>query len=823
MEISTSKPEERVFRIDDECYIIYLGSDKDDLKPFLRIGNSQRITPYVVKGTYNIVITDSLTGNLALEPENMNRENSKENRYVGDKKITASLLKFIHQFEIENGSVSTIEDVQKAHKRAEVHFFDDGNIHILYDRNLLFDLRKREKSDLHFIERAHMLKGIHAKNPLRYRPEDLEAPGFLLLQQNIVLFEKGRATTFGIPEFYFKAFVNSGIDPDFIETIVTDDIGGSFFKLLKRKWSTRDNLRILTANSPLFKSAAALFTHTGAGTLHADITSFETGEKRTSSGFRLERNSRGFVAKHKDLPWPLLISGSSSSEQGLFKLNPDRGVMIQPGKASVPIPEGVVHNFLESVPERRELLQVYFRDILGLIEDDLNPSESIVAKLIDQLLGDMDRKATKPMLDRVRKGLKKVKFIGESGLFYLLNNVYGIISILNDTGDDESGIIQSFAPLRDSVHKKLRSLSTVRTQLPVRGDLYPTDESVAVLYGPVRGVTSRDAYAITRELVHDVDQKAASFLEELDRELARLHALLFELQGEPAGKGRRLRRKGITAGSTPGIPEGIAVPKIGGIGGGRREAGREAAAVKEPTTAEERQAYTTAPVQHVSYSRGLNGPIKFIIPTAVVVIAAIVLALFFLFPGVIGRRKPGEIEEAAVATAGDETAAEEALAQEGEGEEAFEVDEFLEEKGIPQSALTERRTVIYRGLIEITVLDIYLLTNEIAVSNGYRRLDSVTEAGRDPDWIYPGNLFVLPDSTEYTVVKGDTMWYIAHRFIIKRLEEDWERYSSIKKEVDTGTPDTQRKEVLIKDLKSIGERSYSENFSREVDATVQKL
>jgi hypothetical protein len=156
-------------------------------------------------------------------------------------------------------------------------------------------------------------------------------------------------------------------------------------------------------------------------------------------------------------------------------------------------------------------------------------------------------------------------------------------------------------------------------------------------------------------------------------------------------------------------------------------------------------------------------------------------------------------------------------------EEAFEADEFLEEKGIPQSALTERRTVIYRGLIEITVLDIYLLTNEIAVSNGYRRLDSVAEAGRDPDWIYPGNLFVLPDSTEYTVVKGDTMWYIAHRFIIKRLEEDWDRYSSIKKEVDTGTPDTQRKEVLFRELKSIRERSYSENFSWEVDTTVEKL
>lgn len=812
MEISTLTPEERVFRIDDECYIIYLGSDRDDLKPFLRIGNSRRITPYVIKGTYNIVITDSVTGNPALEPENMNRENSRENRYVGDKKITASLQKFIHQFKIENGSVSTIEDVQKAHKRAEVHFFDDGNIHILFDRNLLFDLRKREKSDLHFIERAHMLKDIHIKNPLRYRPEDLERPGFLLLEQKILLFENGKATALGLPEFYFKAFVNCGIDPDLIETIVTDDIGGSFFKLLKRKWNTRENLRILTANSSLVKSAAALLTHTGAGALHADISSFEQGEKRTVSGFRLERNDRGFVAKQRDLPLPMLISETSSSKQGFCVLNPDRCVMVQPGKGPLPIPEGVVHQFVKAVPEQQEMLQIYVHDMLDLIEDDLNPSESMIAKLIDQLLGGLEQKASKPMLYRVRKGLKKLKLTETSGFFYLLSNVYGIISILHETDDDELGIVQSFMPLRDSAQKKLRSMSTVRTQLPIRGDFYPAEGTAVVLYGPVSGASSRDAYAFTRGLVEDLDQKAASFQEELDREFARLHAFLFELQGEPSGKpGRR----GLTTGRSPGVPEGVVVPKVGKVGVARKGEDRAAAAAKELSTTEERQAYTTAPVQHVSYSRGLSGPIKFIIPAAVVVVAAILLILFFLFPGVIGRQKPGEIQDAELAAA-EETATQ-------EGEESFEVDQFLEEKGIPQSALTDRRTVIYRGLIEITILDIYLLTNEIAVTNGFRRLDSVEETGRDPDWIYPDNLFVLPDSTEYTVVKGDTMWYIAHRFIIKRLEEDWDSYTSIKKEVETTTVDVQRKEVLIRELKSIGDRSYSENFRQEIDSVLAKL
>jgi len=63
------------------------------------------------------------------------------------------------------------------------------------------------------------------------------------------------------------------------------------------------------------------------------------------------------------------------------------------------------------------------------------------------------------------------------------------------------------------------------------------------------------------------------------------------------------------------------------------------------------------------------------------------------------------------------------------------------------------------------------------------------------------------------------MWYIAHRFIIKRLEEDWERYTALKNEIEAGVQDASRKERLIRELKYIRERSYSENFRREIDRT----
>jgi hypothetical protein len=69
------------------------------------------------------------------------------------------------------------------------------------------------------------------------------------------------------------------------------------------------------------------------------------------------------------------------------------------------------------------------------------------------------------------------------------------------------------------------------------------------------------------------------------------------------------------------------------------------------------------------------------------------------------------------------------------------------------------------GTIQVTVLDVFYLVNEIADANGYRRLDSPKDLRPDPNWIYPGNRFKLPDSSIYVVKRGDTLWGITTRYI----------------------------------------------------------
>jgi hypothetical protein len=61
------QPLKRIFFIDRECYIIYSGSEWDDLNPFARIGSSSFIDESLDLGISYILISDFFTGNISIE------------------------------------------------------------------------------------------------------------------------------------------------------------------------------------------------------------------------------------------------------------------------------------------------------------------------------------------------------------------------------------------------------------------------------------------------------------------------------------------------------------------------------------------------------------------------------------------------------------------------------------------------------------------------------------------------------------------------------------------------------------------------------------
>ena len=84
---TANRPGGRVFRIDRECYVIYVGSDDHHVRPFLRIGTSpdlpDRIRPYI--GT--VVVTDRVTGNPLAEADTVGGAGPRRPEYTGSPEL----------------------------------------------------------------------------------------------------------------------------------------------------------------------------------------------------------------------------------------------------------------------------------------------------------------------------------------------------------------------------------------------------------------------------------------------------------------------------------------------------------------------------------------------------------------------------------------------------------------------------------------------------------------------------------------------------------------------------------------------------------------
>jgi hypothetical protein len=87
----------------------------------------------------------------------------------------------------------------------------------------------------------------------------------------------------------------------------------------------------------------------------------------------------------------------------------------------------------------------------------------------------------------------------------------------------------------------------------------------------------------------------------------------------------------------------------------------------------------------------------------------------------------------------------------------------------------------------------------------------------NPDWIYPENVFVLPNGTRYTVVEGDTLWDITVRYMVARLGQDYGQYVRLTAEYEREETSVPRHSEIRNELRLIGDESHSENFTRLVD------
>lgn len=387
MENFTSIPTRRVFQIDRECYVVYLGTDSRDLRPFLRIGTGQGIPEAARPEIGTVVVTPSLTGNPLLERASVEPAGSGFFRYLGDPVVTERYRTFLRRLALSSVQIENFGEVLPGIERSLVFFFEDGNITLLRNGVTLFDLARREKRDLHFRESAAVIARRLAAYPCRYVPSLFSGMGLFRIGGSLFVAASGTCTAFGLPPDYFHALSRFGLDPDSIDTAVFRSLPEEVVNLFKRVRETKRPLTVVTEELGRLKPLTELF---GLPEVGCEAHPAE-GEWKNLSGIRFRYRGGVFEFSESGASGlPIMVEETQGRDAAAFGTVPNVKtgtaapvpILSGPTGLAVPVrdrvmvvPDGVPILFETGEPERSECMTRFVSRFLESFRSLLGPQE----------------------------------------------------------------------------------------------------------------------------------------------------------------------------------------------------------------------------------------------------------------------------------------------------------------------------------------------------------------------------------------------------------------------------------------------------------------
>ncbi len=825
MEAINIRPDERIFRLDDECYIVYIGKDREDYKPFLRIGTTEELPEGIRSLVYSVVVADIFTGSPLVERENFSKLVGTETRYVGDPQTVKRYKKFLRHSELPAAAFEDNGLEQMEEAGVFVYFYDDGNIRIKLDNRQLLDLKKREERDLHYPKRCRLVREQWSKNPYKVTAKELAGPGFVTVAGANYLFSGNKITALSLPDSYFMDLAGVGVDPDRVATAVIKDTNEGLLRLFKRVRERSTTLRILTSNTSNVKATADLFKTDGPLEVNAEVAKLSESKATAAGDFRLSPASSGGVAVQSgDLPVSLYF-GSGKGPQGALAVDSQkkRWRLNTKNGQSGPLFEGVPYAVIEEeAPPATELYQRYFPRNVADIQELLEPKEATALRYLkdafEQAFTEADASAS---VKSFRNAAKSITSDCTALYAVLLSNATEIARVgagAPDDGAANTELQRCYEALKSAV-PTVKANSYVPG---VRGQFRVSKNGTGVLYRlPDTFSASKTAYALDLRRQVATQQSATDpdfFVREEDR--------LFELlAGLDLAKARTPRA------ARPEQPE--EKPQEG-----QKEGQEDKKESSEEAAREERKARAQA-----RRRRRKALPIA----GAAVLLLALLVFLLWQFTEIPQRALAslgvGPLAEDAVAASdgegegeGDGVGAGDGQGSEADGDDGATADtegtetqeygpeELAEaaEAGVDLNnlppGLEEREGT---GGITITILDIIRMANRIATDNGYRGLGAPDGAGPDPDLIFPGAEFTLPGGSTRTVVRGNTIWGIAADYIEDELRAHYAVYSGLMDALPGAT--NEQKADIIRGLEALRGATSSENFADIVTESIEEV
>lgn len=800
LEVFDRNPASRVFHVDEECYVLYLGAHWDDYKPFLRLGTSTNLPPKLPPIVSTIVVPDVLTGNPLDEKASLGEGATSDTHYVGDVRTVNKLESFVGVDSIPVEGLKRASKETNDDEHVYVYSYKDGNLKIKYHKSEIFDLRRRERQDMHHAARAQSIKNEFGRGPFRYLVEAYQRPGFVIAAGEAYVISHGEIAAPGLRDNYFAELASCGVDPDRVATVRVDNVSNALVRYYKRCRIKERVPRIATNDKDTAKALAAVFR---ANSLPALKVSLADSESFEFHKIQISAHSGWSRVSFPDLDGPVVFGSAPSKMASAMMVNHDAG-SIEVASRTLPLIEGCVYQFDHSQLTHTEIRDRYlpeknypYRDMLGSDENNL----------IDQLAYYFSEMFAGRDPAKVMKSIKGNSILRDSTSVnpvarLVVSNARELAGFISATEENLARPADQLATVLERVDL---GAADIPAFLPVIAEIRSHNDTTFLFY--------RFGARITGDRVGHAERV-------VEKIVSLPH---FDFESE------RMRLAELIEGLAD--PEQMEEARLKKIAERKKPAPKPAAPVTTGDTKDEGEAdeRKTSASGRGSRRRALQrGPRRWLIPLIVVLLLlglGAVLFTDFIFDSLIdwGTRQTNEEPADSDPSRTDPP---EPVGGPGPGRgngpgpdepvvppqwESCEA-ALKELEQINEITIT-RDGVIGPGGVEITMLDIIFLVNRIAVDNGFKPMDSIDPDRPDPDWIYPDNVFVLPDATRYTVVEGDTLWGITVRYMVARLVKDMRSFEALTAEYERDGTGADRRGEIRAELDSIGDASHSENFT----------
>ena len=824
----------RVFHVDRECYVVYVGTTDHKFRPFLRLGTSPWLPDKVKRHISNVVISDHLTGNPQYELQCLEHPVSHDMRYVGTTGLVNSVKQFVHDQTIASRPISPPKGEEAEREGAHVLFYSDGNVRVIVDGKEVLDLGKRERGDRHAVFELRRLNELARSSTGAYFASSFSRPGFLYGPEGSLIFFGGQGLDLHRLAAGGLEFLTRRLIPlDLIRRIAGPQDRDSFIDLCKWKLRRKEDLTI-----------AASHGDGSAGEIEDLITLL------SKAGLKVKRElpetppellstlTEKILPRETDLA---LEDAPKPPTDTLLTLPAESGWLADVSPGLLPgLPYELAPTGGEAGYEKPQNDTLY-----KLLSDALRKE---IASPTDSEVSSGEIQETRRLLER-----RAEEQDGEPSADLLIGNLLIWNSItealrLGDPSEDaeRKALAEELAKSRDTIASEWRRLLSA-LPLPINGALGLENGELSLTFSLPPGFT-KGRISENRRVYQKIDafidrrEEQRHYQEERRRLEAFLDTLIEKQQvtkvaapeatktESPQQESKEQQSQSVdkdsqkrdvstesTAATTPRAKrtEGKSAAEIGAGAGERGEPRRG------------RRALWAALV--LLLLGGGGGFLFFALSGGEQIAGVVEPESAEEQPGDQAGASAGDGDEAGSGPEATEQApgeTSEQAARESEGREPREsgtptADEGAGNGGASDTAgefasdgEEDQIVAVGNGGYEVTIFDIISFVNRVARNNGYAPLGAVTPDSRDPDWIFPGNEITLPDGSVHVVREGDTLWDISRRFLLRTVDQHFRRFQELRAAAESG-------EAPIERLESLREEVYVASLREAITVFLQ--